>query len=215
VFAAAGEVDVAREYERRLAAHRARAAAPLESVIAKLSDPTADVGETLAGAGRLVSLGEGGRTAMLLASERHRGFWELANLMTRPSSQLGAIKRWSDKPIDVRLDVIDALPCASPSFIAQLETMDLPAARALRAACDARARADKETCALDDALAHTRARTAPADRDALDLAEAVLVRYLSSRCRTPAFVDAARRWAATKPPPIATALAARLVDEPP
>jgi hypothetical protein len=48
VFAAAGEVDVAREYERRLAAHRARAAAPLESVIAKLSDPTADVGETLA-----------------------------------------------------------------------------------------------------------------------------------------------------------------------
>jgi len=214
VFAAAGEIDVAREYERRLSAHRARAAAPLERVIARLGDPNADVGETLAGAGRLVSLGEGGRTAMLLASERHRGFWELANLMTRPSSQLGAIKRWADKPIDVRLDVIEALPCASQSFVAQLEIVDLPAARALRVACDVRARADRETCALDDALAHTRARTAPGDRDALDLAEAVLVRYLSARCRTSAFVVAARRWATTKPPPIATALARRLVDDP-
>lgn len=93
VFAAAGELDVAREYERRLAAHRARAAGPLERVITRLGDPAADVGATLAGAGRLVALGEGGRTVMLLASERHRGFWELANLMTRPSSQLGAIRR--------------------------------------------------------------------------------------------------------------------------
>jgi hypothetical protein len=214
VFAAAGELDVAREYERRLAAHRARAAAPLERVIARLGDPNAEVGETLAGAGRLVSLGEGGRTAMLLASERHRGFWELANLMTRPSSQLGAIKRWSDKPIDVRLDVIDALPCASPGFVAQLETYDLPAARSLRAACDVRARADKETCALDDALARTRAHTPPGDAAALDLAESVLVRYLSSRCRTPAFLAAARRWSAAKPPPIAAALAKRLADPP-
>ena len=210
VFAEAGELDVAREYERRLAGHRARAAAPLERVIAVLGDPDAEVGELLAGAGRLVALGEGGRTAMLLASERHRGFWELANLMTRPSSQVGALQRWSKKPVDVRLDVIDALPCASETFLAQLDAMDLPAARALRDACDVRARTDKETCVLDDALARTRTQLRSRDRDANDLAEAVLVRHLSARCRTPELGVAGRRWAASKPEPIARALASRL-----
>jgi hypothetical protein len=213
VFAAAGELDVAREYERRLAAHRARAAVPLERVIARLGDPEANVAETLAGAGRLVALGEGGRTAMLLASERHRGFWELANLMTRPSSQLGAVKRWSEKPIDVRLDVVDALPCASETFLAQLDAVDLRAARALRGACEVRARIDKQTCVLDEALAHARAHAVSTDPDAVDLAEAVLVRHLSARCRGPAFNAAARRWSQSKPAPIAKALASRLVDD--
>lgn len=213
VFAAAGELDVAREYERRLAAHRARAEAPLERVIARLADREANVGETLAGAGRLVALGEGGRTAMLLASERHRGFWELANLMTRPSSQVGAVKRWSEKPIDVRLDVVDALPCASDTFLAQLDGIELPPARALRAACEVRARTDKETCSLDDALARTRARARSNDADANDLAEAVLVRHLSARCRGPELTAAARRWARTKPAPIAQALASRLAGD--
>jgi hypothetical protein len=210
VFAEAGELDVAREYERRLTGHRARAAAPLEHVIALLGDPEAEVGELLAGAGRLVALGEGGRTAMLLASERHRGFWELANLMTRPSSQVGALQRWSKKPVDVRLDVIDALPCASETFVAQLDAMELAAARSLRDACDVRAHADTATCALDDALVHARGRLRARDRDANDLAEAVLVRHLSARCRTPAFVAAGRRWAASKPEPVARALASRL-----
>ena len=212
VFAEAGELDVAREYERRLGEYRARAAAPLERVIGRLADPDADVAEVLAGAGRLVALGEGGRTAMLLAAERHRGFWELANLMTRPSSQLGALRRWSEKPVDVQLDVIDALPCASETFLAQLDAMKPQAARALHDACDVRTRVDKETCMLDEALVRVRerGRTRGASREAGDLAEAVLVRHLSARCRTPAFVDAARRWAASKPAPVARALATRL-----
>lgn len=213
VFAAAGELDVAREYEHRLALHRARAAAPLERVIARLADPEADVGATLSGAGRLVALGEGGRTAMLLASDRHRGFWELANLMTRPSSQVGAIGRWSKKPFDVRLDVIDALPCASETFLAQLDTVDLPAARALRAACEVRAHVDKQPCALGEALARTRSRARTSDADAGDLAEAVLVRHLAPRCRGPVFGAEGRRWAAGKPAPVARALASRLADE--
>lgn len=214
VFASAGELDVAREYERRLAGHRSRAAAPLERVIARLGDPDADVGETLAGAGRLVALGEGGRTAMLLASERHRGFWELANLMTRPSSLVGAVKRWSDKPIDVRLDVVDSLPCASEGFVAQLDTVELPAARSLRSACEVRARVDKESCSLADGLVRVKARASArateAGPDALDLAEAVLVRHLAARCRTPAFATEARRWASTKPAPIARAVRSRI-----
>lgn len=213
VFASAGELDVAREYEKRLAAHRSRAAAPLERVISRLGDPRADVGDMLAGAGRLVALGEGGRTAMLLASERHRGFWELANLMTRPSSLLGAVKRWGEKPIDVRLDVIDALPCASDSFAAQLDSLDVPAARSLRSACEVRARVDKETCALGDGLARVEARARPAGRDALDLCEAVLVRHLAARCRTPAFAAEARRWASKKPDPVARAVASRIASE--
>lgn len=213
VFASAGELDVAREYEKRLSGHRARAAAPLERVIAKLGDREADVGETLAGAGRLVALGEGGRTAMLLASERHRGFWELANLMTRPSSQVGAIRRWSEKPVDVQLDVVDALPCASETFLAQLDTVELPAARSLHLACEVRARIDKETCVLDDALAHTRSRARAVEHDAMDFAEAVLVRHLWARCRGPAFSGPARRWLSSKPPPIARALASRLAGE--
>lgn len=210
VFAAAGEMDVAREYEHKLAAHRARASAPLERIIAKLGDPQAEVGPTLAGAGRLVALGEGGRTAMLLASERHRGFWELANLMTRPSSQLGAIKRWGEKPIDVRLDVVDALPCASETFLAQLDTVDRPEARSLRGACEVRAHTDKEPCVLDVALAHVRGRLRRPTPDAVDLAEAVLVRHLAARCREPGFVADATSWAAGKPEPIAQALASRL-----
>jgi hypothetical protein len=213
VFASAGEIDVAREYERRLAGHRARAAAPLERVIAKLGDANADTSATLAGAGRLVALGEGGRTAMLLASERHRGFWELANLMTRPSSQLGAVKRWSEKPVDVRLDVIDALPCASETFLAQLDTIDLPAARALRAGCEVRSRVDKERCTLDEGLPRAAGRARTAGQDAVDLAEAVLVRHLAARCRTPEFAASARRWAATKPEPVARAVASRIASE--
>jgi len=209
VFAAAGELDVAREYERKLNGHRARAALPLERVISRLGDPEADVGTMLSGAGRLVALGEGGRTAMLLASERHRGFWELANLMTRPSSQLGAIKRWSDKPVDVRLDVVDALPCASETFLAQLDSVELPAARSLRGACVVRARVDKERCELTEALVHTRSRAGGGDTD---LAEAVLVRHLAARCRAPEFLAQARQWAATKPEPIARAVAPRLLD---
>lgn len=140
VFAASGELDVAREYERRLAAHRAKAAAPLERVIARLSsdDPAVDTSLVLMNAGRLVALGEGGRTAMMLASERHRGFWEIANLMTRPSSQIGAIKRWGEKPADVQRDVIASLPCASETFRAQLRSAALPEATAILAACDER-----------------------------------------------------------------------------
>src|SRR5262249_24580921 len=122
VFAAAGEIDVAREYERRLATHRARAAAPLERMVLRLADPGSDVGALLGETGRLLSLGEGARTAMLLAWERHAGFWELANLMTRPSSQVGAVRRWADKSVAVQLDVVEALPCASPTFLAQLES---------------------------------------------------------------------------------------------
>lgn len=140
VFAASGELDVAREYERRLAAHRSKAAAPLERVIARLSsdDPAVDTSLVLMNAGRLVALGEGGRTAMMLASERHRGFWEIANLMTRPSSQVGAIKRWGEKPADVQRDVIASLPCASETFRAQLRSVALPEATAIIAACDER-----------------------------------------------------------------------------
>lgn len=140
VFAATGELDVAREYERRLAAQRGKAAAPLEHVIARLSsdDPAVDTSAVLMNAGRLIALGEGGRTAMMLASERHRGFWELANLMTRPSSQVGAIKRWGEKPADVQRDVVAALPCASETFRAQLRSVALPEATAILAACDER-----------------------------------------------------------------------------
>ena len=75
---------------------------------------------------------------MMLASERHRGFWELANLMTRPSSQVGAIKRWGEKPADVQRDVVAALPCASETFRAQLRSVALPEATAILAACDER-----------------------------------------------------------------------------
>ncbi len=213
VFASAGELDVAREYEHRLAGHRWQASGPLERVIARLGDPESDVGPMLAGAGRLVALGEGGRTAMLLASERHRGFWELANLMTRPSSQVGAIARCRDKPIDVELDVIDALPCASETFLAQLDSVDLPAARALRVACEVRARVDRESCALDDALAHTRARTGSAAPAAVDLCEAVLVRHLAARCHAGSFGAEARLWAAGKPGPIARAVASRIARD--
>ncbi len=216
VFASAGEMDVTREYEHRLAGHRKQASAPLERVIARLGDPDADVSATLAGAGRLVALGEGGRTAMLLASERHRGFWELANLMTRPSSQVGAIARWRDKPVDVELDVIDALPCASETFLAQLDSVDLPAARTLRVACEVRARVDKEPCALDEALARTRARARTGARstaEAVDLCEAVLVRHLAARCRGGSFGPAARLWAAGKPVAIARAVASRIAKD--
>ncbi len=212
VFAAAGELDVAREYEHRLTRHRLSAAAPLERVVTRLGDPAADVSAVLAGAGRLVALGEGGRTAMLLASERHRGFWELANLMTRPTSQVGAIARFRDKPIDVQLDVIDALPCASETFLAQLDTVAIPAARTLRAACEVRAGVDREPCPLAPALLRTRARvTALEDRD---LCEAVLVRHLATRCRDDEWKASARRWAAQKPAPIARAMASRLASSP-
>ncbi|MBS2019269.1 MAG: hypothetical protein JST00_40775 [Deltaproteobacteria bacterium] len=142
VFAAASELDVAREYERRLSAYRAKAAAPLERVIARLSSDDPSVGEAaiVMNAGRLVALGEGGRTAMMLASEHHRGFWEIANLMTRPSSQVGAIKRWGEKPPDVQRDVVAALPCASETFRAQLRSVQLPEASAILTACDERSR---------------------------------------------------------------------------
>lgn len=149
----AGELDVAREYERRLSTHRQRADAPLERVVARLGDPGADVSPTLAGAGRLVALGEGGRTAMLLASDRHRGFWELANLMTRPSSQVGAVARFRDKPVDVQLDVVDALPCASQTFLAQLDSARYPP----RVLCGPRARSAR-------AWIRTRARSRPRSR---------------------------------------------------
>jgi len=214
VFATAGELDVAREYDRRLAAHRLRASAPLERVIARLGDPRADVTATLAGAGRLVALGEGGRTAMLLASERHRGFWELANLMTRPSSQVGAIVRFRDKPVDVQLDVVDALPCASETFLAQLDSVDLPAARMLRVACEVRARVDKEPCRLSEALGRTRARARSATPEAVDLCEAVLVRHLAGRCRDASWSASAQLWATSKPAPIARALASRIAPRP-
>lgn len=117
--------------------------------------------------------------------------------------------------MDVRLDVIDALPCASETFLAQLDSADLPAARTLREACEVRARVDKEPCSFADALARTRARARTRDRDATDLAEAVLVRHLAPRCRhvTPGFSAEGRTWAATKPAPIARALASRLADE--
>jgi hypothetical protein len=149
---------------------------------------------------------------MLLASERHRGFWELANLMTRPSSLVGALKRWGDKPVDVRLDVVDALPCASETFLAQLDTVPSADARALRGACETRARVDKETCALDAALAHTksRARLGGASPEAATFAEAVLVRHLAARCRSAAFVAEARAWATTKPEALAKVVVARL-----
>ena len=146
---------------------------------------------------------------MLLASERHRGFWELANLMTRPSSQVGAVKRWGEKPVDVRLDVVEALPCASETFLAQLDSVNLPAARVLHAACEVRARANQEPCAIDVALAHVQGRLRSTDVDTIDFAEAVVVRHLAARCREPAFVSDARSWAAGKPEPIARALASR------
>ncbi|MBX3187769.1 MAG: hypothetical protein KF819_12170 [Labilithrix sp.] len=211
VFAQAGEIDVAREYDRRLAEHRARAGAPLERVIGALGDTGADAGAAVAGAGRLVALGEGGRTAMLLASERHRGYWELANLMTRPSSQLGAIRRWGDKPIDVQLDVVDTLPCASETFLAQLGEAPIPEARRLERACKARARVEQlaqrrpsesdVACALDRAIAAERGD---------DLAEAIVVRRLAARCRTPEFVADAKRWAASKSEATAYAVERRL-----
>lgn len=141
VFAAAGEIDVAREYEARLAAFRRRAAAPLERVIARMEDPAADMRAVVGGAGRLVSLGEGGRTVMLLASERHRGYWELANLMTRPQSQAGAIARWGKSSPDVQRDVVTALPCASETFRAQLAEVGTPEASRIASACDARTHA--------------------------------------------------------------------------
>jgi hypothetical protein len=133
--------------------------------------------------------------------------------MTRLSSQVGAIRRWSEKPVDVQLDVVDALPCASETFLAQLDTVELPAARSLHLACEVRARIDKETCVLDDALAHTRSRARAVEHDAMDFAEAVLVRHLWARCRGPAFSGPARRWLSSKPPPIARALASRLAGE--
>lgn len=172
VFATGGELDVAREYEHRLSEYRKSAAAPLERVIAILEDPTSDPGPLLHGAGRLVSLGEGGRTAMLLASQRHRGYWELANLMTRSDSQAGAVKRWSQAPRDIQLDVVDLLPFTSVTFLAQVDATRIPAARDLRAACEARARADIDSC---EALRAVE----PTD----DLVTAVEMRRLAVRCR--------------------------------
>jgi hypothetical protein len=133
--------------------------------------------------------------------------------MTRPSSQVGAIARWRDKPVDVELDVIDALPCASETFLAQLDSVDLPAARTLRAACEVRASVDKEPCALAEALARTRARARTAPPEAADLCEAVLVRHLAARCRSGTWGPEARLWAATKPAPIARAVASRIAKD--
>jgi len=141
VFAAAGEIDVAREYEVRLAAFRQRAATPLERVIARMEDPASDMKAVVSGAGRLVALGEGGRTVMLLASERHRGYWELANLMTRPQSQAGAIARWGKSEPSLQRDVVTALPCASETFRAQLAAVGTADASRIAAACDARTHA--------------------------------------------------------------------------
>ncbi len=192
VFALAGETDVAREYDRRLASHRERASVPLETLLARLADPTADTTTLVQNAGRLVALGASGRRVMQLASERHAGFWELANLMTRPASSADAIARWRAKPIDVKLDVVDALPCSSQSFLAQQTDRDL------LAACEARVRG--ETAACGSSL--------HADGD---LAEAVLVRRLSARCKSDdAFVGAARTWAISKPAPLALAATRRL-----
>ena len=106
--------------------------------------------------------------------------------------------------------MVDALPCASETFLAQLDTVALPAARTLHAMCETRVRADKETCALDASLGHVRARMPGGDHDATDLAEALLVRHLAARCHEPAFGVAARAWVADKPEPIGRALASRL-----
>lgn len=201
VFADAGELDVAHEFEHRLAAFRERAAAPLERVIAILADDKADADAAINGAGRLVALGEGGRTAMLLAAERHRGYWELANLVTRPSSAVGAAARWNKKPLDVRLDVIDALPCASQTLLRQLDDAATPDARLLRDACEARVRGERASCDLDAALAETTA-------DAT--ARAALVRRLAVRCRDPEFVAAARAWASGQPEDVSAAVLRRL-----
>jgi len=165
-------------------------------VVARLGDPGADVSPTLAGAGRLVALGEGGRAVMLLASERHRGFWELANLMTRPSSQVGAVARFRDRPVDVQLDVVDALPCASETFLAQLDTVQLPAARTLRAACEVRAHVDQDPCPLPAALARTRVRLAPSRRGP---------RSLRGRARAPPGGAPPRRGLEGQRPPVGRA----------
>lgn len=172
VFAAGGELDVAREYEHRLADYRSRAAEPLERVIGILQDPNSDPGPLLHGAGRLVSLGEGGRTAMLLASERHRGYWELANLLTRPDSQPGALARWSKAGRDIQMDVVDLLPFGSITFLAQVDAQKTPAAHDLHAACESRTHADARPCS-DFRIAQ------PDD----DLPTAVALRRLSVRCR--------------------------------
>ena len=135
---------------------------------------------------------------MRLASEKHRGFWELANLMTRPTSQADAIDRWSKKPIDVQLDVVDALPCGSEVFLAQLAALARPDALVLRAACEARTHAETASCS-----------TAFGAR--ADLVDAVAIRRLSVKCRADeVFVSEARRWSATKPEAIALAATRRL-----
>lgn len=149
VFAVAGELDVAREYEARLAEARLRAAAPLERVMVGLerserlaegTAPPAIVGN----AGRLLALGERGRAAMVLALQKHRGYWELASLLVRPSSLEAALGEWAKKPRDVQVDVVTMLPCGSEVFRAQLEASH--SARTLRAACDARLRAQTAAC---------------------------------------------------------------------
>jgi hypothetical protein len=136
-----------------------------------------------------VALGEGGRTAMLLASERHRGFWELANLTTRPASQVGALTRFASKPVDVQLDVIDALPCASETFLAQLDAVALATARTVRAACDVRVIADGAPCNLGKSLARAALRARAVGPGAADLCEAVLVRRVAARCRDAEWVE--------------------------
>jgi hypothetical protein len=203
VFAEAGQIDVTREYEKRLAGFRARAAAPLEGVIRVLSE-NGDAGATVGGAGRLVALGEGGRTAMLLATEHHRGYWELANLMTRPSSQVGALARWSAEPPDVQLDAIGILPCASPSFRGQLASARVPAAATVDALCEVRSLADeKGACAKSDVeggLARARARVlAKADGD---LAEALYLKRRIAMCHAPELRALAETWRADKSEPI-------------
>lgn len=110
--------------------------------------------------------------------------------------------------------LVDSLPCASEGFAAQLDTVELPAARSLKSACEVRARVDKESCSLADGLVRIEtgasAGATEAAPDAIDLAEAVLVRHLAARCRTPAFAAEASRWAATKPAPIARAVGSRI-----
>lgn len=178
VFALAGELDVAREYERRLGALRRRAAAPLEKLILELeARPPLEAGvappSVLAHAGRLLALGERGRAAMLLAAEKHRGYWELASLMTRPASQSDALSVWATKPLDVRVDVVMMLPCASEILLSQLATTESAEARALRAACEARVRAERAPC-------DARIDAPEVDRALLD---ALVARQRRARCR--------------------------------
>jgi hypothetical protein len=156
VFAVGGELDVAREYDRRLAAVRSRAEAPLERVLAELEQQGAaqlvegtEPPSIVANAGRLLALGERGRAVMVVALQKHRGYWELASLLMRPAAMPAALRAWRGKPRDVQVDVVSMLPCGSAVFAAQLEASDAPEAASLRAACRTRLRAEAGPCDVD------------------------------------------------------------------